>query len=107
MDTEDGPASRFGNDVAVGNAEETAAHVPESAGTGTGKKKRKTMHHTASEAHQVDAVLSLSWNRTARQMLVSGSMDRTVKLWDLSRDMKEGALRSFGEPRKARRRPCC
>ncbi|KAH9080339.1 transducin family protein/WD-40 repeat family protein [Lactarius deliciosus] len=118
MDTEDGPGSRFGNYVAIGtlepeieiysidlldsvypdavlgNPKETAAHVPEPAGTG---KKRKAKHRSASEAHHVDAILSLSWNPTARQMLASGSADHTVKLWDLSRDPKEGALRSFGK----------
>jgi periodic tryptophan protein 1 len=120
MDTEDSPASHFGNYVAIGtlepeieiysidlldsvypdavlgNPKETAAHVPEPAGTGK-KKRKKAKHRAASEAHHVDAVLSLSWNRTARQMLASGSADRTVKLWDLSRDTKEGALRSFGK----------
>jgi len=123
MDTEDSPASHFGNYVAIGtldpeieiysidlldsvypdavlgNAKETAAHVPEPAGTGK-KKRKKAKHRASSEAHHVDAVLSLSWNRTARQMLASGSADRTVKLWDLSRDPKEGALRSFGKLHK-------
>jgi periodic tryptophan protein 1 len=123
MDTEDDPASRFGNYVAIGtmepeieiysidllesvypdailgNPKETATHVPEPAGTGK-KKRKKAKHRASSEAHHVDAVLSLSWNRTARQMLASGSADRTVKLWDLSRDAKEGALRSFGKLHK-------
>jgi WD domain, G-beta repeat len=121
MDTGDDPShspSQFGNYIAIGTMDPdieifsidllesvypeavlgdpkaTAAHVPEPAGTGK-KKRKKTKHRAVNEKHHVDAVLSLSWNRTARQMLASGSADRTVKLWDLSRDQREGAFRSF------------
>ncbi|KAH9953214.1 WD40 repeat-like protein [Lactifluus volemus] len=100
-------SSQFGNYIAIGTMDPeieifsvdllesaTAAHVPEPAGTGK-KKRKKAKHRAASEKYHVDAVLTLSWNRTVRQMLASGSADRTVKLWDLSRDRKEGALRSF------------
>lgn len=124
MATDDAPStSQFGNYIAVGTfdpeieiwaldtidalypnsilgrPDATSAHVPVPAGTGK-KKRKKTKHRTANAAHHVDAVLSLSWNRLHRNLLASASADRTVKLWDLSRDPTAGgdaggAIRSF------------
>lgn len=124
--TPDGPAKQFGNYIAVGTMEpeieiwsldvveamypdmvlgrpdKTAAHIPVPLGTGK-KKRKKTKQRETSSAHHVDAVLSLSWNKTHRNLLASASADRTVKIWDLTRDPTingeggegEGALRSF------------
>ncbi|KAI0342698.1 transducin family protein/WD-40 repeat family protein [Trametopsis cervina] len=122
----DSPAKQFGNYIAVGTMEpeieiwsldtveamypdmvlgrpdKTAAHIPTPLGTGK-KKRRKMKQRQVSAAYHVDAVLSLSWNKTHRNLLASASADRTVKLWDLNRDPTisgegeegQGALRSF------------
>lgn len=69
---------------------------PEAKPKGTGKKKRKQMvQPTANADFHVQPVLTLSWTPKFRNLLLSGSADATIKLWDLSRESPMGAQSSW------------
>ncbi|KNC97159.1 rRNA-processing protein PWP1 [Spizellomyces punctatus DAOM BR117] len=67
------------------------------AGEGGKKKKKKfgpaRVAKKANAERHVDAVMSISWNSSHRNLIATGSADTTVKLWDLS--APEKAVRSF------------
>ncbi|KAL4884373.1 WD40-repeat-containing domain protein [Aspergillus karnatakaensis] len=90
-------ASATGNFVAVGTMEpdievwdlDVVDSMYPNAILGQGgaddvKKAKKKKKSKANDEFHVDSILALSANRQHRNLLASGSADRTVKLWDLN-----------------------
>ena len=66
---------------------------PEPKKKGTGKKKRRQVQ--AEDAYHTDAIIALSWTPNHRHLLLSGSADATIKLWDLTRESPMPATKSW------------
>ncbi|KAI8919859.1 WD40-repeat-containing domain protein [Powellomyces hirtus] len=80
----------------LGSTSQSHGPVMEDGEGGKKKKKKfgpgRTAKRVNPERH-VDAVMAISWNKSARNLIATGSADTTVKLWDLN--SPEKAIRSF------------
>jgi periodic tryptophan protein 1 len=58
-------------------------------------KKKKKKQKVANDKFHVDAVMCLSANRLQRNLLLSGSADSTIKLWDLTAGSSSSCVKSY------------
>lgn len=85
QDTSSGQQLSIGSYLAVGTFDpvieiwnlDVLDPLEPSATLGGGGKKNKANSHS-------DAVMSLAWNKSYRQVLASGSADTSVKIWDIT-----------------------
>lgn len=87
-------------DVILGDRGASKEWEKQAKKKGTGKKKKRiAATRPISPLHHTDAVLSISWNTFAQNLLVTSSADTTIKLWDLNTAPAEhgglNAIRSF------------
>lgn len=68
---------------------------PELKPKGTGKKKKRQV--VADPQYHLQPVLSISWTPNHRHLLLSGSADATIKLWDMTRESPMAAVTSWDD----------
>lgn len=59
------------------------------------EKKKGKKRRTVNDEYHVDAIMSLSANRLQRNLLLSGSADTTIKLWDLKDGSRKSCVQSY------------
>jgi periodic tryptophan protein 1 len=80
-------------DAILGAAADKSTEIPSPAKKG--KKKKKKKQKIANDKFHVDAVMCLSSNRLQRNLLLSGSADSTIKLWDLTAGSSSSCVKSY------------
>jgi periodic tryptophan protein 1 len=80
--------------VGAGKSETTDINSSPSKNKKKKKKKKKTAKGP-NDQHHVDSVLCLSSNRLQRNLLLSGSADTTLKLWDLTKGSSSSCAKSY------------
>jgi WD40 repeat protein len=78
-------------DAILGAAADKGKNPPAPGKKGKKKKKKPRVN----DQYHVDAVMCLSANRLQRNLLLSGSADTTVKLWDLTNGSSSSCVKSF------------